>query len=105
MDKQLQGNQQLANITINEELVKALYHVNYLTPYAISDTMLEGWANSIQELNPNITPAILKKIIDKMKMGEIEFDNKKGIQNIFKGYKQFQLKNGEVTPATHPQYF
>jgi hypothetical protein len=77
---------QLANITTKEDLVKQLYHVNYLVSYPVSDLMLEGWANSIMELVPEITTKDIKSITDRMKMGTYPFDSRKGIQNIFNGY-------------------
>lgn len=77
---------QLANITTDIELIKQIYHVNYLIPYPLNDAMIEGWAKSLQELEPEITADIVKWIVDKAKIGAFEWDNKKGIQNIFKGF-------------------
>lgn len=76
---------QLANITVKETMAKELYQVNYLTSYPISDLMLEGWAKCILELRPDTTTSDIKTVIDKMKVGDLPFDNKKGIQNIFVG--------------------
>ena len=80
-------NNQSVSTQINEGFVKQLFHVNYLVNYPISDFMLEGWSRSIQELAPEITVEDLKAITDRMKLGSIEFDHRKGIQNIFNGYK------------------
>jgi len=78
---------QLVNTTINEQIIKELYHINYLVAFPLSDLMLEGWAKSIQELAPELTPERLKKIINGMKVGVVNYDTKKGIQNIFLAHK------------------
>ena len=82
---------QLANTTTN--LIKELYHVNYLVAYPISDSMLEGWAKCLTELAPGMSSYLLKDIIDKMKMGHIAYDHKKGIQNIFIAYQKMNKIN------------
>ena len=53
---------QLANTTTN--LIKELYHVNYLVAYPISDIMLEGWAKCLTELAPGMSSYVLKEIIE-----------------------------------------
>lgn len=73
----------LASITTEGEMIRELFHVNYLTAYPISDHILEGWARSIIQLRPDITPEMVRSAIDKMKQGIIQFDHRKGIQNIF----------------------
>jgi len=80
---------QKANMPTSE-LIKALYHVNLLVTYPITDGMLEIWASSIQKLKPEITPAVLTEIIDQMKLGKINYDPQKGIQNIFYGYDRLK---------------
>jgi hypothetical protein len=80
------------------ELIKALYHVNLLTPFPISDGMLELWARSIQKLRPEITPEVVTQIIDKMKLGEIKYDTKEGVQNIFIGYRELSVMKNRHLP-------
>lgn len=83
-----------------------------MVAYPISDTMLEVWANTLNELEPEITPDAVKWIIDKMKVGIIDFDNRKGIQNIFEGFRKYishQIKESnsrEITKwnALHVKY-
>ena len=82
---ELQTTNKLVNITTSEQIIKELYHVNYLVAYPLSDIMLEGWAKCIIDLKPKTTPEDLRKVINKMKLGVIPFDPKLGIQNIFKG--------------------
>ncbi len=89
MELQPINQSQLANTTTKVELAKALYHINYLTSFPYSDIVLEGWTNSIIELEPEITPEVVKWITDRMKVGLIEFDSKKGIQNIFNGFRKY----------------
>jgi len=81
----LQTTNKSVSTTINEDMVKELYHVNYLVAYPLSDLMLEGWAKCISELKPELKPLELRELINKMKLGVIPYDPKLGIQNIFKG--------------------
>lgn len=80
------------------EFTKQLFHVNCLVAYPITDTMLEVWTNSINELAPEINSSIVKIIIDRMKLGSIPYDNRKGIQNIFAGY--LVLMNDKIKALT-----
>lgn len=80
-------NLELPNKT--NDLCKSLVHFNQLTPYPYSDLQIVDWAKSVEELAPEITPEIIKSIIDGLKIGAIPFDSKLGIQNIFIGYKYF----------------
>ena len=84
---ELQTTNKLVNITTNEQMIKELYHVNYLVAYPLSDTILEGWCKCIIELKPETTPEDIKKMINKMKLGLIPYDPKLGIQNIFRGLR------------------
>jgi len=65
------------------QIGKIIYHVNQLTPFPISDENIIAWAKSIDELKPNLKLEDLKKAIDKLKLGEVDFNPHVGIQNIF----------------------
>ena len=78
------------SLELSSELTKIgqeIVHINQLTPFPYSDFQLIDWAKSINELTPELTPDILKKIIDKFKLGIYFFDSRAGIQNVFAGYK------------------
>ncbi len=98
MDKIQVVNRSASIIQVDTEFVKQLFHVNCLVSYPITDPMLEVWARSIQELTPELTVDILKQIIDKMKTGEYDFDNRAGVQNIFKGYKKYIVELNRYKP-------
>ena len=84
---------QLANTSTKiEQIAKELFHINYLVAFPISDPMLEGWARSIDELDPQATPEEIKELIGNMKKGLEEFDKNKGIQNIFIGLRRLRMK-------------
>jgi len=86
------------SIVISEKetyIAKELYHINQLVSYPLSESQIEDWAKSINELSPSTTPQDLKIIINKMKMGEVEYNHIKGIQNIF-----IALKNLDKNPKT-----
>lgn len=81
------------NTPLNEkeiEIAKLIYHVNYIIAYPLSDLHLEGWAKSINELKPELNIENLKKVIDKFKLADLQWDTKKGIQNIFIGLKRVE---------------
>ena len=92
MENKLAVSQKKDNqsLELSSELTKigqVIVHINQLTPFPYSDFQLIDWAKSINELTPELTPDILKKIIDKFKLGIYEFDSRAGIQNVFRGYK------------------
>jgi hypothetical protein len=87
MENLNQNNSQLVNIS-KFYLLKELCHINLLVAYPIPDAMLELWAASIMELKPEITPFILKEIINEFKLGKIEYNPRKGIQNIFSAFRE-----------------
>lgn len=82
-----EGTLSLESKTKITELSKAVFHVNQLTGYPLPDAVIMDWAKSISELAPEITPKTIKIVTDKMKVGLIDYDHRKGIQNIFNGYK------------------
>jgi hypothetical protein len=76
-----------------------LYRLNYALPYPLSGTALADWAKCISELAPYATPEILKEIINKFLRADLEYDNKKGIQNIFialRPYNQPKLTQQQI---------
>lgn len=79
------------NSTINN-LCLQIWHMNKLLSYPLSDPQIESWAKTINELTPQLTPEQLRFIINGMMLGELDFDPKVGIQNIFKNYKKIVAK-------------
>lgn len=69
------------------EIAKLIFHVNLLTSFPLADSQIEMWAQSINRLLPDLSLEKLQQVIDKMKMGEIEYDKNLGVQNIFLGIK------------------
>jgi hypothetical protein len=69
-----------------------LYRLNYALPFPLSGTALADWAKCINELAPYATPVILKEIINKFLTNDLDYDNKKGIQNIFIALRPYQQK-------------
>lgn len=84
MENQLQKVNQSLELSDKElSLAVEIFHVNQVMPYPLSDLQISDWAKSINELMPEVSSADIKKIIDDFKLDNIEWDNKKGIQNIF----------------------
>lgn len=97
----------LSNETI--ALCKSLVHVNQLSPFDVSDAKIMDWAKSIQELMPNVGCEDLKTLIDDFKLGVLDYDNKKGIQNIFIGLSikfpdKYQVNGGTILSSVTREY-
>ena len=75
------------------ELAKILYQLNMLIAYPLSDSQIIEWALCLLRLIPNIDGVELQVIIDKMIIGEIEYDTKKGIKNIVIALKPNTIKS------------
>lgn len=95
---------QLANISDPSWLpiAKELVHINLLVAYPVSDAMLEIWAKTIEELAPDLTPEILRKLINRYKLGELEYDTKSGIQNILKHASRDKRKVWDMDVKGNP---
>lgn len=81
---------QKQHLGLNEKemsIGKILLGVNELSAFPLNTEQISDWAKSINELSPELELGKLKLVIDKMKMGEIEYDKGLGIQNIFLGLK------------------
>lgn len=62
-----------------------IVHVNQLIAFPLSPEQIIDWTRSVIELRPDVTPALMKEVIDAMKTGIIDYDVRKGVQNIFNG--------------------
>lgn len=84
MDLQLQKVNQSLGLSDKELIIaQAVFHVNQLVPYALTDLQISDWAKSINKLIPELDIDSLVYVIDQMKMGRIEWNPKLGIQNLF----------------------
>lgn len=78
------------------ELGKQVYHINQLAAFPLTSVQISDWAQSIEELAPEMTPEQLREIINQYKTGEMEYDKGQGIQNIFEGYRAIFGRRGMV---------
>ena len=79
----------------NEGILKAVYQFNQLRSFSLSKVEIIEWAQSIQRLCPDLDLDKLNFVIDRMKLGEISYDQKEGIQNIFRGLNMVTVENGK----------
>lgn len=86
LEKTVQQNQ-LTLSSSQIEICKEISHVNELTTFFIPDHRLEEWAVSINEILPNLEIEDLKNVIIDFKIGELEYNHKEGVQNIFFGLR------------------
>lgn len=86
MENKLQPNNNNLSTPLNKkelEIAKELWHVNQILTYPLSDSQIEAWSISINELKPVLIISDLTKAINLVKIGRIEWDNKVGLPNIF----------------------
>jgi hypothetical protein len=93
MENQVQlSNTHQNSIALNGkeiEIAKIIYHVNQLTSFPLSATQIEDWTRTISEIRPNQDLIKLRAIINMMKIGEIEYNSRIGIQNLFLALKKY----------------
>ena len=56
---------------------------------------MEDWSKDLAELAPNNTYGDIKLVIDKFKTNRTKWNEKQGIQNIFRGLELLKLEKGE----------
>lgn len=94
MEKNLQESQSISkqsqSLQISpriKEIGREISHVNQLTSFLVPAEILIDWAKSIEEIVPNLDIEDLKSVIVDFKIGELEYNQKEGVQNIFFGLK------------------
>lgn len=86
MENQLQKIDNSLSTLLNNkeiEIAKIVWHVNQLVAYPLTDNQIEAWSKSINKLIPSLDLKKLELLIDEMKVGNIDWDTRKGIQNLF----------------------
>lgn len=92
MENQLQRNNTLQKpivlTTEQMKFAKIIYHVNQLTPYPLTGVQIEDWAKTLADLYRGLDLEVLKDIIKEMKLDNLEWNPKQGIQNLTRALKQ-----------------
>ena len=85
--KKIQTDEQSLSLgnKINEYGV-ILYEINLIQAYPLGDTQIQDWCKCLHKFIPTLKQSTLQKIIDCYVTGKLEWNNKIGIQNIFKAY-------------------
>ena len=78
-----------------ETICQQLFHINRLVQFKLTPIELEDWSKDIVEHSPKTTAGQLKLVIDKFKTNRTHWNDKKGIQNIFRGIDLLEIKKGE----------
>lgn len=92
MESKIQKTSALPTERLNNKEIKIaqeIYEVNQLAPYPLSSIQIEDWSRSINRLMPDLEVSKLESLINDFKLDNIEWDYKKGIQNIFIGLKSY----------------
>lgn len=88
MDKlQKVQNQSVSTPLVGKELdiVIPLVKINILSPFRIQDEILEMWSMEINRMLPQLEVNELEELMDAFMIGELEYDHKLGVQNVFRG--------------------
>ena len=76
-------------------IYKAIVEVNSLTAFQKDAQELFQWAQDIERLATAEDIQKIPVVIDGFKTGKIYYDRFEGIQNIFRGFRWVEFKNGE----------
>lgn len=71
-----------------EIATKAIHDVNKFLPFPISGPEIVSWAADIERLAPDVEVGALIRLMDAFKTGEILWEEKAGITNIFRGLRR-----------------
>jgi hypothetical protein len=61
-------------------------------PYPLKDDSIQEWAESINESLPGLEVEELREVMEKFKTGELDFDPRLMIRNIFIGLRMNKSK-------------
>jgi hypothetical protein len=91
----IQNNTSVQNTPLKNkeiEIAAVLTKVNMLAPFPLNDLQIEDWSKTINRLMPDLKITDLNQVLDNMIIGKVEYDNRKGIQNIFNGLASIERK-------------
>lgn len=75
----------LSDVEIN--VSQSIHDIVFLSPFEISDLELIDWAKRILKIHPNVDPLDIQAVVDDFTTGDLPYDNKLAIRNIFIGLK------------------
>ena len=82
-------------ISENEKaIIKSLVHVNMIVAFQLQLEDLTMWAKDLQRLRPEVGTDQIAFLMDCYKTEKLVWDNKVGIQNIFRGLDKIENVNG-----------
>jgi hypothetical protein len=76
-----------------EQLCQIVYQVNFLRQYPLSPVEIAEWARTLVEFDPELDYATLKFIIQQMKFGNLEYEQKDGVQNLTRAFQKIEKVN------------
>lgn len=91
----VQNNTSVQNTPLKNkeiEIAAALTKVNMLSHFPLNDFQIEDWSKNINRLLPDLKLTDLNQVLDNMMVGKVEYDSRKGIQNIFNGLASIERK-------------
>lgn len=83
------------------KICQSLHVFNQLRDFKLDALQVIEWKDTIQRLAPDADPEKVQCVIDNLILGELDYDPKLGIHNIFKGLKRVRKnKFGEYELIT-----
>jgi hypothetical protein len=87
----IQHNSDLVSLPIHvEAIARIVYEVNQLRQYPLNDIEIAEWATTLNEFNPDMEIEALQFIIQQMKFGNLEYEQKDGVQNLTRAFQRIR---------------
>jgi hypothetical protein len=76
-----------------ELLERIVYQVNFLRQYPLSPIEIAEWSRTLLEFDTELDFEALKFIIQQMKFGNLEYEQKDGVQNLTRAFLKIEKVN------------
>ena len=73
-----------------EAIARIVYEVNQLRQYPLNDIEIAEWATTLDEFDPKMDLEALRFIIQQMKFGNLEYEQKDGVQNLTRAFQKIR---------------
>ena len=86
---QKRPNSSLANLP-DVKLCEIVYGVNQLRQYPLNDIEIAEWSETLLEFKPDLDYKALEFIIQQMKFGNMEYEQRDGVQNLTRAFQKIE---------------
>lgn len=72
------------------KLREIVYEVNQLRQFPLNEIEIAEWADTLLEFDPKLNYEALKFIIQQMKFGKLEYEQRDGVQNLTRAFQKIR---------------